>query len=1430
MRSVWTFLRSALVPAIIFALFLVVFLWGLNESFPMLGHDFYYFFPRLLAGKWHFLAQGLAPFRYAAQLCGGFPVYGNPHDVYYSLPQLLSLFLSLWTAVQLSIVCAMVVGYIGWYRFGRDVSRLPAVWAHVLALIILANGYYFMHMIAGHLSYHTLPLMGWLLWFLFQRRKESATALVINSAVVGLIGAYILFAAGYFVLLLTGVTFLMLLPFDLASSGTEIRNRLLQIGKRIAGYGIAFFLLNISKFVAIYSLMRFLPRTTSFDAFPEGASGIWFIMKSFFMLPQGSYLFPDGVDKWGIHEYSMFVSPVVIVGCCVGLWQWVQKRRQTEYKQNWWLVVYGALLILAFTQLTVGHGFLIDWLKHLPIFSSLRVTVRFLYIPSILLSIGSVIALSRAFSPLRKTAFVLPVAGAITILSFVAAYTSLLHEETLQLTVPYDRIQNEILSSNYLNQNIGRVQLLPAIMPSDIESVLSASTSPGCYEPLLTDATFRKHLTEGVTSTITNGAFNLNNPACLQYPEENNCTPGDLIAETDKDNFQLFINGLPATWKMSTLQHGADRISVLSLIAAMMLCVWAIIRRKMLPVSGGNVKNSWKQIQTGALSLLQHGRTQLLQEKRTSSDSFRLFLTIALSIIGIAFVAYICAFKLLDRDFWWHITAGKVMVQTGALIQTEPFAYTRVGLPYVANHEWLAQIFLYLIYSMGGSTGIILFRTFTMFVVLTLPLLLWRRGIWLLMPLAILAANSMRPAFIERPQLFTFMIFSLCLTLTLWILERGGMGMLLKQHRLRLISVFAVVHILWVNLHGGAAFIGLLFPGVLFLEAVWEWIGKTKERAVVLESLRWSIILGVAIGITFFLSPIGHHNITYLWDLLTDRTIIYIQEWQPRELGSYLKLIGPFWIIGAAAIAIGRRHMVASVLLVVMTGVLGKGALRHETLFVLSVFAVTIYQLKNATQVQSWTREMLRRPMLTVLSLLLLLFGLAAHTHAQFASFVKEDQLAGYGTFEFGKDAVDFLEREGIKGKMFNSYGIGGYLINRGYPDPDRRVFIDGRNVDYGFAMMNQTYLAGIDPVQWQKLADKHGFTYAVVDYFSNKDKKKNVLNYSQILDEHPEWPIVYFDDWVAVYLKKTPENAALINRLQYQLITATNMEFKTALERMPKTTSGSLLMEKELKHAVADSPQSIKARIMLARLYIGQKRLDEAQVVAQDAAIMRPGSPEPHAMFAAIFISQKEWVKAAHELDIALKMAGKDYPDIDYAFVAEVFAQAGRLSEARMYARRAGKVLTEAPLEQVPTLSGASLSSARSAVSPLSGAESSEAVPMVNPAQDAIDFHDKALELAQSGQNVEARENFLIALKLNPSFAEAWNNLGTLSFFENKLDEAKMQYERAVELLPEYVDAHFNLALLLLKTGDSAGAKTHMERAKELGKDIATLEQMLKR
>jgi DNA-binding transcriptional MerR regulator len=69
-------------------------------------------------------------------------------------------------------------------------------------------------------------------------------------------------------------------------------------------------------------------------------------------------------------------------------------------------------------------------------------------------------------------------------------------------------------------------------------------------------------------------------------------------------------------------------------------------------------------------------------------------------------------------------------------------------------------------------------------------------------------------------------------------------------------------------------------------------------------------------------------------------------------------------------------------------------------------------------------------------------------------------------------------------------------------------------------------------------------------------------------------------------------------------------------------------------------------------------------------------------------------------------------------------------------------------------------------------------------------------------------------ALALDPEYADAHCNLGSVYFNQNRRALARACYERALALVPEHLEAHLNLATLLEEEGQDAAALRHYRRA----------------
>ncbi len=758
-------------------------------------------------------------------------------------------------------------------------------------------------------------------------------------------------------------------------------------------------------------------------------------------------------------------------------------------------------------------------------------------------------------------------------------------------------------------------------------------------------------------------------------------------------------------------------------------------------------------------------------------------------LLSFAAIFWVCTYKIMDRDFWWHITAGSIMLQTHHIIHIDPFAYTRVGQPYFANYEWLAQIILSLIYGNFGPVGVILFRGCIACATMTLLLLASPRRFFPNILLAVWAVVITKGSWLERPQLFTFVLFASFLLLALRFLDADTM-----KGRLRICAAFVFLELLWMNLHGGAALLGCAIVSFLFLQSAADALPRAQRR----EHRKTAILLAVTLGlmaVVFVLPPNGIGTLRYLWNLLHDQTILYIAEFQPRTWHQYFVDQWPFWLLALFALLRERKHWIFNTFLLLMTAYLSRQAFRNEIFFVLSAIATFFYQFDGS---DLWDRAgewMARRKITAALVMVAVIVFLGHVAYVRSMNFERPDNLFGFGQFDLARGGYDFLESEHIAGNMFNTYGIGGYLIHRGYPD--RKVFIDGRNVDYGMDFMTHAYASGINGDEWNALVARYDINYAIIDY--DAIKQKNRIPYSVILDRNPAWSLVYLDDWTAVYLKNTAANQPIINRWHYTLLTPTDITFKDGFENVPADQTPSLI--EQLQHMRHDNPEGVKATLSLAKIALREKRIDDAMQLAQDVMHIRHFAPEPYAILAGAYLSREQWKQAADAYEKLLQFAGDLYPDINYGFIADVYEKAGYSWKAWWL-----RHLTHTTVAMPSSGTGNSLSKPPPSLA-------------VNPASDAQTFNDQGVTQAQEQKFTEAEQSFLDALRLNPSFAEAWNNLCALRLSQGRSTDAVDACEHAIQSNASFADAHFNLALAYYHEGSLQKSKQEALLAKKFGR-----------
>ena len=96
-----------------------------------------------------------------------------------------------------------------------------------------------------------------------------------------------------------------------------------------------------------------------------------------------------------------------------------------------------------------------------------------------------------------------------------------------------------------------------------------------------------------------------------------------------------------------------------------------------------------------------------------------------------------------------------------------------------------------------------------------------------------------------------------------------------------------------------------------------------------------------------------------------------------------------------------------------------------------------------------------------------------------------------------------------------------------------------------------------------------------------------------------------------------------------------------------------------------------------------------------------------------------------------------------------------------------------------------------------------------------ALDWFERGCTLdGDPATFAESLDAYRRALELDPGFADAHCNVGTVHFNRGERAAAKVAYQAAIEIEPEHLEANFNLANLLEESGQREAALFHYKAA----------------
>ncbi len=462
----------------------------------------------------------------------------------------------------------------------------------------------------------------------------------------------------------------------------------------------------------------------------------------------------------------------------------------------------------------------------------------------------------------------------------------------------------------------------------------------------------------------------------------------------------------------------------------------------------------------------------------------------------------------LDQDLGIHLTTGKIIWETKTIPTTNLFSYTAPGWP-VYSHHWIARLILYLVSTLFTLKGLILFNAILWVIIFWLSIFTppKPRNIVSSIFFGILSLLTILDRTAVRPEIFSFLLWA-------WFI------FVLIGRREKLLWTLPLVQLVWVNTHI-YFFLGPMAISLYTLNEVFILRKTTAIKQLVLTS--------ALVFMVNLLNPLGISGAIYPILVFKNYGLPILENFPVWKVFSY-----PFLVFTTTMLFIDMavcgltyilnrkniRSNIFSLSIVLASGGLALAMIRNSPIFVLVALPAMI---QNITQ---WRPEPVNKPSrLLGAIVMILILGLWLTSGQFFQQFGMVEQF-GLNVPTGPNVAVDFIKNNNLKGPMFNNTLVGSFLI---WKLPEEKVFIDTRTEAYPTEFIKSIYIPmQADANVWKSESEKYKINFV---FFSQDDMTWWAQRFIKNMIKNPDWPLVYFDGKIAIFVKNTEKNQEIIDK-----------------------------------------------------------------------------------------------------------------------------------------------------------------------------------------------------------------------------------------------------------------------------------------------------------
>jgi hypothetical protein len=448
-----------------------------------------------------------------------------------------------------------------------------------------------------------------------------------------------------------------------------------------------------------------------------------------------------------------------------------------------------------------------------------------------------------------------------------------------------------------------------------------------------------------------------------------------------------------------------------------------------------------------------------------------------------------------DPDLFWHLAQGREVL-AGRLVHTNLLSATATDLPQHYT-SWGFEAALAVVAGPAGDASWIRVQLFQCVLIAAALLMLYasaRVRSSRSAALAVLALSLfvIEPRVMPRPYLASWIGLAAC---AYWI-ERCLAWPLPRMLRPADILPLLGVTLVWTNLHSEVVF-GVAFVGMIGLTEFLYPATVSRRRAAQI-----ALVAAFAVVMTTG-SPYGAGLWRYLAENARVPGVLRIAELQPPTPETYPAFFAYLAVLVALLVAFPRRLRPWEVVVTLAFAALG---LRYIRLMPMLVFATApiVASRIDALTARGWDRRAVAATVMAVVVVT------APASPARMLRAWRVGATAMVPPELYSADAIAFARARGLRGPLFNSMNLGGYIA---WAMPEARVFQDSRLQAYPAEHFARILDASASPEKWRALVTP--VNWAMVS-LARPNELSGVGKFSP-----DEWTSVFRDRAVEVLVRK---------------------------------------------------------------------------------------------------------------------------------------------------------------------------------------------------------------------------------------------------------------------------------------------------------------------